>query len=75
MYQGEEINTNSLIQIKVKNNKTKTNGIEMIFNSKLQLPKQEQTLPAYFEKKKKKKTRPRNENKHFFEVGLTIRIQ
>ena len=54
--QGEKINTSSVIQIKVKNNKTKTNGVEIIFNTKLQLPKQEKTLlehrPAHFEKKK-----------------------
>ena len=35
LQQRKKINANSLIQIKLKNNKTKINGVEIIFNIKL----------------------------------------
>ena len=41
LQQGEKLNTSSLIPIKVKTAKTKTNSVEILYNIKFQLLKQE----------------------------------
>ena len=55
LLQGEKIKPSSHIQIKMKNNKTETNGVEIIFNVKLKLLNKKKKLlenqPVHFGKK------------------------
>ena len=68
LQQGEKRNTSSLIPIKVKTAKTKTNCVEILYNIKLQLLKQEKkTFRVSIDLLWKKNcTKSRIEDKHSF---------